>query len=75
MSVFVSKLEMMSMPNIVPRTEDIPKRQKLPKDLGNAVFPRGMVAHLLKILVPEESLKRLQVGKNLPELIFNVIKG
>lgn len=66
----------MSIPLLVPRTPEVPKRKKKPPpELGNAVYPRGMVQHLLKALVPEEELKKIDKREDLPQIIFLVIKG
>lgn len=73
--IFLTKLEIMNIPWVVPRPQNTPKGQRKPTDNPNALFPRSMVHYLLDILVPETEILKGWTGQTIPSDLLTVIKS
>lgn len=71
--IYLVKPDLMNIPWVVPRPPDTPKGQRKPIGKPDALFPRSMVAYLLKLLVPNDIMKGW-TGQTLPLVLYNAVK-
>ena len=81
--IFLEKNVIFGIPPVISKiqTESSPlsssspkKRRKKPKGKENGMYPRHLVTHLLKLLVPK-NLMTNKKAKDFPDCILKAIKG